>query len=61
MTFDDVLDLDRDTTFFHRYLQPMTGIDGHSNVKDVIKMVLEHSVAGRWAMSTQAHKTWSIR
>lgn len=77
-TFDDVLELDRDTTFFHRYLQPLTTIDGpprqirgpagrltlhdwRANFDQVAKMVMDHSVAGRWAMSTQAHKVWGLR
>lgn len=74
MTFDDVLALDRDTTFFHRYLQPLTVLDlvpleidptgrgavPQSNLVEVAQMVLANSVAGRWALSDQAHKRWGL-
>jgi organic radical activating enzyme len=61
-TWDDILELDRDTTFFHRYLQPMTASDGSSNLSQVIDMLTRGSnPGGRWALSTQAHKTWKVK
>ncbi|HYE58085.1 MAG TPA: hypothetical protein VD948_06250, partial [Rhodothermales bacterium] len=61
MTWSDVLDLDRDTTFFHRYLQPLTQPDGTTNLRQVMDMVLSgENPGGRWALSTQAHKTWGV-
>lgn len=60
MEWTDVLELDRDTTFFHRYMQPMTSPDGTNNLSEVIAMVRGHSVAARWALSTQAHRLWGV-
>lgn len=52
-----------DGDFFHRYLQPMTGLDGKpSNLKQVVELLLsKHNDVGRWALSTQAHRTWSVQ
>lgn len=61
-TWDQVLALDRDTCFFHRYLQPMTSPDGSTNLQQVIGMLLSGSnPGGRWALSTQSHKTWGVK
>lgn len=58
----DVLRLDEGTQFFHRYLQPLYGKDGPLNLRQVMDMVLaRENVAGRWALSTQAHKVWQIK
>lgn len=51
-----------DGDFFHRYLQPMTAPDGVVNLSLVIEMLHGmHNGGGRWALSTQAHKTWGVR
>lgn len=61
MGWDEVLELDRDTTFFHRYLQPCA-FAGTTNLDVVSEMVMsERNAGGRWALSTQAHKTWGMR
>jgi len=58
----EVLEMDKDTTFFHRYLQPMALPDGTTNLKQVAEMVMSGSnPGGRWALSTQAHKGWNLR
>jgi 7-carboxy-7-deazaguanine synthase len=59
-SLDDVFALDKDTTFFHRYLQPMTSPDGTNNLAQVISM-LSATTAARWALSTQAHRGWGVR
>ena len=59
-TWAEVARLNEGTTFFHRYLQPMTAPDGTSNLPDVIDMLRLNS-AGDWALSTQAHKTWTVQ
>lgn len=52
---------DENTAFFHRYLQPMMMPDGHTNIADVIAMLQSwDNYQGRWALSTQAHKTWGV-
>lgn len=59
MTWPDVRAIDSRTQFFHRYLQPLTAADGTSNLQEVIALLLDWSnIDGRWALSTQAHKTW---
>lgn len=58
--WDEVLKLDEGTTFFHRYLQPMADGQG-SNIGQVADMIRSRDNAGgRWALSTQAHKTWGM-
>lgn len=47
------------TTFFHRYLQPMMSSDGSTNLAQVIAMLGERG-GSKWALSTQAHKTWGV-
>lgn len=48
------------TMFFHRYLQPMTGMNGLPvNLAAVIRVLLCGSHP--WALSTQAHRGWNIR
>jgi 7-carboxy-7-deazaguanine synthase len=60
--WDEVLALDAGTTFFHRYLQPLTAADRTSNAADVIAMIgSRENPGGRWALSTQAHKAWGLR
>lgn len=56
-----VRDVDRDSAFFHRYLQPMT-IDGQAvNTRSVLDMLLgSENVGGRWALSMQAHRVWGL-
>lgn len=61
MTWRDVEDIDRGTAFFHHYLQPMTNPDGSTNLAQVAAMLLDwDNKDGRWALSTQAHKTWGL-
>jgi 7-carboxy-7-deazaguanine synthase len=55
----NVLALDEGTTFFHRYLQPLTAADGSNNLSQVIAMVRALPGA-RWALSTQAHRVWNV-
>jgi organic radical activating enzyme len=54
-----------DCNFFHRYLQPMTGEDGRPvNLPAVIEMLTSkqgRNAGARWALSTQAHRNWSVR
>lgn len=60
-TFDNILELARDTTFFHRYLQPMTAPDGSTNLQQVMEMLRSSSNPGaRWALSEQRHKMWGV-
>ncbi len=60
--WNHVLFLDEKTSFFHRYLQPMTAADGTNNLAEVITMLTSGSnPGGRWALSTQAHRTWGMR
>lgn len=52
------------TEFFHRYLQPLYAPDGRPiNLQQVVEMVTARDVnaTARWALSTQAHKTWGVR
>lgn len=63
MTWADVLALDMGTSFFHRYLQPLTAPDGSSNINAVVRLLFDNNFGGtgRWALSVQAHKTWGIK
>ena len=57
----EIDELDRETTFFHRYLQPLTDPTGATNISHVMNLLLDaRNSDGRWALSTQAHKTWGI-
>jgi organic radical activating enzyme len=49
--------------FFHRYLQPMTGNDGEpANLPQVIELLTSvQNSEGRWALSVQAHRLWSVQ
>lgn len=61
MGWRDIQGIDLGTTFFHRYLQPLTMRDGSSNLQEVIALLQEwDNYPGRWALSTQAHKTWAL-
>lgn len=61
-TWAEVLALDSDTAFFHRYLQPMAAPDGSTNLPQVIEMLTSGSnPGGRWGLSTQAHKVWGLK
>jgi len=52
---------DCDGEFFHRYLQPMTSLNGEMNVNRVADMILSgRNVSSRWALSTQAHRSWGL-
>lgn len=62
MTWENIKDIDWETSFFHRYLQPMTGPDGLTNIDEVKRLLLEwDNFPGRWALSTQAHRTWGLK
>jgi 7-carboxy-7-deazaguanine synthase len=51
-----------DTTFLHRYLQPLTAADGSTNLAQVTRLLTEwDNYKGNWALSVQAHKTWGLR
>jgi 7-carboxy-7-deazaguanine synthase len=54
-----VVAFDNGTQFFHRYLQPLTVGSAVLNLKHVTDMLLEFG-GDRWALSTQAHKVWSL-
>jgi organic radical activating enzyme len=57
-----VEEYDHGTQFFHRYLQPLTLSNGPANLGAVTRMLLSgRNVGGRWALSTQAHRTWKLR
>lgn len=59
--WDEIAQLDVGTSFFHRYLQPMAGPEG-TNLPEVISLLLQdRNIGGRWALSTQAHKTWGMQ
>jgi 7-carboxy-7-deazaguanine synthase len=54
----DVEAIDTGTSFFHRYLQPLA--DSPGALRKAIQLVSQ-SLDARWALSTQAHKTWGLR
>jgi len=57
----DVVEYDNATCFWHRYLQPLTQPDGSTNLDQVLRLLMaEENPGGRWALSTQAHKTWRL-
>jgi organic radical activating enzyme len=58
-TWSDVDALSAGTTFFHRYLQPMTLPDGSTNIGQILAMMMRPG-RGDWALSTQAHKAWGL-
>lgn len=57
--------LNMGTSFFHRYLQPLTDpTTGLAiNLKQVKEMLMspENCESGEWALSFQAHRAWGIR
>lgn len=55
--------LETTTTFFHRYLQPLTILSGGAyNYAEVIAAVKSgRNSRGLWALSTQAHRGWGLR
>lgn len=61
MDWWDIHDLDRGTTFFHRYLQPVTLPNGKTNLDEVVNLLHLYNFDARWALSTQAHKSWGLR
>jgi organic radical activating enzyme len=52
--------IDEGTSFFHRYLQPLTVNGRPVNLPQVTEMLLSDSNGGRWALSTQAHRFWNL-
>jgi organic radical activating enzyme len=59
-----VAGLDGDSSFFHRYLQPLSGPDGQPvNLPHVVEMLTGgyRNSGARWALSTQAHKVWGVK
>ena len=59
--WDAVDAIDTGTEFFHRYLQPLTLSGLPANTSQVARMLLHgRNAGGRWAMSTQAHRTWKL-
>ncbi len=70
MDWRGIDELDRGTTFFHRYLQPITwpqrpGAKPETVPVTTLRLALDliqsrENVAGRWALSTQAHKAWGL-
>jgi organic radical activating enzyme len=61
MRWSHIAAYDAATTFFHRYLQPLTAPDGTTNLDEVKELLLAwDNIDGRWALSTQAHKTWGL-
>jgi organic radical activating enzyme len=60
-TWDDLWKYDIGTSFLHRCLQPLTMPDGTTNLAEVIALLHAwDNNDGRWALSTQAHKTWGL-
>lgn len=60
-TWREINHFDEGTAFFHRYLQPLTLPDGTTNTREVIDLLLAwDNKDGRWALSSQAHKTWGM-
>lgn len=63
-TWREVVALDEGTTFFHRYLQPLTdpatGVP--INMAEVIAMLIgpRNCMSSRWALSAQAHRYWGV-
>lgn len=51
---------EEETTFFHRYVQPLTSPTGNDAPR-VVEMLMSDKNTGNWALSTQAHRTWGIR
>lgn len=48
------------TSFFHRYIQPLTGYDGKPlNMASVVEAVTDPRNKV-WALSTQAHRFWGV-
>lgn len=61
MTWQDINAFDDNTTFLHRYLQPLNGSRPHP-LPDVLRLLLSwDNFKGRWAMSHQSHKIWGVR
>jgi organic radical activating enzyme len=61
MGWNRIRDLDWETSFFHRYLQPVTDHNGFTNIEEVKALLLSwDNFPGRWALSTQAHKAWKL-
>ena len=65
--WDYIDTLDAGTDFFHRYLQPLTIDEQPANLQQVIDMILNRddgvgrNAGGRWALSTQAHRSWGLK
>ncbi len=62
MKWADIVALDEGTTFFHRYLQPLTMSDGGTNLREVIRLLFDNNFGGtgHWSLSVQAHKLWGL-
>lgn len=59
--WQEVAKLDAGAEFFHRYLQPLTLLGVPANTAQVARMLTgEGNPGGRWALSTQAHRTWGL-
>lgn len=60
-TWELIGGMDTGTTFLHHYLQPLMQPDGSTNLAQVIELLSTwDNYKGRWALSTQAHKTWKL-
>lgn len=59
--WNEIAKLDSETEFFHRYLQPLTLSGLPVNTAQVARMLLSTDNGGRWALSTQAHRTWGLQ
>ena len=61
-TWEIINEIDENTQFFHRYLQPLTLNGVPTNLDQVAELLLSgRNVNGRWALSTQAHRIWGVR
>lgn len=58
----EIEELDRSTTFYSRYLQPLTGTDGQPmNLAHVMNLLQDAcNREARWALSSQAHRYWKV-
>jgi 7-carboxy-7-deazaguanine synthase len=59
--WQEIEKLDKDTEFFHRYLQPLTLLGVPANTAQVARLIISGSnTNARWALSTQAHLSWGL-
>jgi len=61
-TWEIAGELETTTKFDRYYMQPMTIGEGAANLDAVIAVLHEpRNADGRWALSVQSHRTWSVK